>query len=354
MSTIRLAFIADGEEPWREIGVAAQPPRGRKASNVLVVPGAQVLSRWMPVAGSTPAQMRAAALNALAPDLAQPADACIAAIGAANASGLRLVAIAARNDVEAWSAAAQQRGFTPDIITPDFALLPAPAEDTAIIARRAGDVVVRDRLAAFTCQAELLDLLLPDRTTEEHDFEAEAVHATRQGRLFDAPDFAWAAARKRDVAERPFPIVRIAAAAGVALLLGAAAPWIHALRLDAAARDFRREAETIARTALPDATRIVNPRAQLEEALLPARAGGRLAAAAAAIIEGASAAPGASISRLEADAEIGVSASLSINSAGDLEPIRARLAALGMQAEESSGAPVAGRTPVDIVARMPR
>jgi type II secretion system protein L len=349
MSLVRVAFV-DDDGGWRETSItsAAGP---RKALTALVVPGARVLGRMVDVGGSTTLQMNAAALGMLADELAQPAQACVAAVGAL-VDGRRLACVAARADIERWRGIAKQHGMTPDVIVPDFALLPLPIAGSATTASHEGEIVARTSDLAFTCQPELASLLLGGCSIDGRSFEDEVIRSARSGALASAPDFARAMPERSGNSQRPVAVGRIAAAAGVALVLGAAAPWVHAMRLDGAARDFREDAETVARTALPGADRIVNARAQLEEALLPVRSGQALVNAAAAIVEGASSSPGVSISRLEADVANAVSATVSVARLEDLEPVRLALAEHGLTAIETPGPATGGMIAVDITVRV--
>jgi type II secretion system protein L len=349
MSSIRVAFV-DEAGGWRETSVVVSAG-ARKIPAVLIVPGARVLGRVVKVAGSTPPQMSAAALGMFAGEVAQPIQECVAAVGA-PVDGRRLVCVAARADIERWRSIAKHHGMTPEIILPDFALLPHPAAETATTASRDGDILARTTDFAFACQPDLVSVLLKGCSIDERDFEDEVVRAVRTGALASAPDFATALPERTGRSQRPVAVGRIAAAAAVALALGSAAPWVHAMRLDGAAQGFRKDAETVARTALPDADRIVNARAQLEEALLPVRSGQALLDAAAAIVEGASVAPGVSISRLDADVVNAVSASLMVAHLEDLEPVRLKLAERGLTAIETPGPSTGGPVAVDITVRI--
>jgi type II secretion system protein L len=349
MSLVRVAFV-DDDGGWRETSITSAAA-SRKALTALIVPGARVMGRMINVAGSTTLQMNAAALGLLADELAQPAQSCIAAVGSL-VEGRRLACVASRTDIERWRAIAKQQGMTPDVIVPDFALLPLPGAGSATTASHDGEIVARTNDLAFACQPELAALLLGGCSIDDRNFEEEVIRSVRSGALASAPDFARAMPERTGSNQPPVAVGRIVAAASVALVLGAAAPWVHAMRLDGAARDVREAAETVARTALPGADRIVNARAQLEEALLPVRSGQALVNAAAAIVEGASTAPGVSISRLEADVANAVSATLSVPRLEDLEPVRLRLAEHGLTAIETPGPATGGMIAVDITVRV--
>ncbi len=349
MSMFRVALLDDAGG-WREISTGAKG-RARRPASILVVPGSRVLGRVIPVAGSTIPQMSAAALGMLASDLAQPSQDCVAAVGS-SLEDRRLVCVAARSDVENWREIARQNGMTPDIIVPDFALLACPPAGDFVVAVRDGDTIARTCDAAFACQPEIASLLLMGLNVEERVFEDEAMRSLRSGAISSLPDFERALPARAEARARPVARARIAMAAGVALAVAAAAPWVHAMRLDGAARDFREQTDAVARTALPGAARIVNARAQLQEALLPVHDGQSLVSAAAAIVEGAAAGAGVSIAHLDADITNAVSATVAAPRIEDLEPIRLKLADQGLAAIETPGQPSGGMIVVDLTVRV--
>ncbi len=136
-------------------------------------------------------------------------------------------------------------------------------------------------------------------------------------------------------------------AMAAALAIHAALPWIDVARLDSATAALRRETEQAARSALPDAKRIVNPLAQLREANLPAASAANGLEQAATLIEGLSRSPGVSIARLEivdgvARVHVGVS------STSLLQPLRDHAAASGYRLVETPGPSQPNSIPVDL------
>ncbi|MDZ4762252.1 MAG: type II secretion system protein GspL [Alphaproteobacteria bacterium] len=355
MSSIRCAVLTQAGEDWRVIAVPgglAERSKSRRGALrcVLIVPGASIHARWLPLKGSTPAQIRGTALALFAPNLATPVEDCIAVLGEASGDA-RMVCVAARADVGMWISIARANGFDPDLVTPDFAVLSSPADGSINVATNGDDVVVRGSRQAFACQRDILPLLVADQQITETDLERELFEAVASGSLFTAPNFAGSlpAAERGDRIGRLWP--RVAASALVALVLAAAAPWTHAFRLDAATRDMKQEAEAIARQALPSARRIVNARAQLEEALLPYRHGEALLNITAALLQGLALSPGVAISQLDVAAEAELRARLHVSGMDDLAPLREELAGKGLEATETVGGALAGSTTVDLVVR---
>lgn len=326
---------------WRRLSAMA-PARG--PSRLLVLPGALVLARDVSPAGRTEAQARAAALAALAPDLAMSADACVCALGRAR-DGKRRAFVVARDVLDSIVAAAKANGFSPDAIVPDHALLPEPPGDEAVIAT-AAECAVRLRDAGFGCSPDLLPVLLGDRPRRAIDFDTAACATVAKAGFADLPTFDASPGAAASSQRSMLPPIAMGAMAA-ALAIHAALPWIDVARLDSATAALRRETEQAARSALPDAKRIVNPLAQLREANLPAASAANGLEQAATLIEGLSRSPGVSIARLEivdgvARVHVGVS------STSLLQPLRDHAAASGYRLVETPGPSQPNSIPVDL------
>ena len=123
-----------------------------------------------------------------------------------------------------------------------------------------------------------------------------------------------------------------------ARMVGAtAAPWVSATRINGATSDLRRQGDDVARAALPDASRIVDAKAQLREASLPhERTVGALNHA-TSILEGLARTSGVQLSRLELGADGVMHASLSAADLSQLQPLRDHIAQLGLRSAETPG-----------------
>jgi type II secretion system protein L len=346
MKPIQLAFLQAGDAPWRVLTLAGAPARTPR--RILVVPGAGVRATMVDAMGRTEPQARAAALAGLAQDLAATPDTTECVLGPVR-NGRRLAFIAAKADIASWSAEAAAQGFTPDVMIPDFALLPEPAAGAASIARR-GDWLVRTDTGGFACQDDILPLLTGELHPREHDFEPQAVAAIKDGALATLPQFT-ANVRQRAPKNDAKPFVHAALAAGVALTIAAAIPWIDAMRSDAATRDLRKQTEAVARAALPEAQRIVNPLAQLREAALPRARGQTALDMAASVFEGLGKSPGVEITRIELDADGAVHASLAIPSAALMQPLRDHLAGDQLHITETPGESQPNNLPVTLTVK---
>jgi len=128
---------------------------------VLAVPGEAVALHWLDLPDLAPAQAAAAARMALADRLAE-ADPHIAV---APGSGLRPVAVVAREQMAGWLAEAARAGWKPAAIIPDALLLSAPASGWAV-AQDGPRMLARSASAAFAAEPELAAAIIgTDATT---------------------------------------------------------------------------------------------------------------------------------------------------------------------------------------------
>ena len=128
---------------------------------VLAVPGEAVALHWLDLPDLAPAQAAAAARMALADRLAE-ADPHITV---AQGSGLRPVAVVAREQMAGWLAEAARAGWKPSAIIPDPLLLPAPASGWAVV-QDGPRVLARSASAAFAAEPELAAAIIgTDATT---------------------------------------------------------------------------------------------------------------------------------------------------------------------------------------------
>jgi general secretion pathway protein L len=127
---------------------------------VLAVPGEAVALHWLDLPDLAPAQAAAAARMALADRLAE-ADPHIAV---APGSGLRPVAVVAREQMAGWLAEAARAGWKPSAIIPDPLLLPAPASGWSV-AQDGPRVLARSTSSAFAAEADLAAAIIGTNAT---------------------------------------------------------------------------------------------------------------------------------------------------------------------------------------------
>ena len=343
MKTVQLIHppVHEGDT-WRTSSVQTSASRG--PARILLAPGALVMARNVNALGRTDAQARAATLSQLAPDMATPASECVCALSPV-AGGMRTAHVIARSALDALMEQAKAHAHAPDAVIADFALLPAPEAGEAMVSER-GDCLVRTATGAFACERDLLPLLLREAQAQQVDFESAAEACIRQGRHLALPDLIVAGGTTKASAPRIVPLAA-AMTAFAALSILAALPWIEANQLNAATAQLRAEAQTVARKALPNAQRIINPLAQLREAGLPrARATAGLENA-VTVVEGLARAPGVAIARLSFDGEA-VTAHVGVPNTSLLQPMRDHIAASGLQLLETPGHSEPNNIPVEL------
>lgn len=347
MKTVQLAFppSAPGHS-WRILSLPARSSDGPR--RILVVPGASVLARQASAPGRTPAQQQATALAGLMQEMASPAETCVCALEPTR-SAQRLAFIASRSDLDRWLVEARAQGLDPDAIVPDFALLPVPSDARATIARIGEDVAVRTATAGFTCQSELVEVLTKGQELNEVDFDAAAAAGLAGGLLNRLPNLLLALPR-----QRPAPGASLAMA-GVAALLGlcvlTSLPWIEAWRQDDAASRLRSKTEDLARSSLPDGSRIINPLAQLREASAMRRQATTSLSLADDLFKGLQTAPGVQMTQLALREDGGVVARLLAPDLALLQPLRDHLSGAGIAWEEIPLPSLPNSIPVDVSVR---
>jgi type II secretion system protein L len=326
---------------WRTLSAMSA---ARGPSRILLAPGSLVLAREVDHVGRTEAQARSATLAALAPELAMPADACVCALTPARGDK-RMAFVISREALDRLTSDARANGFAPDAVVPNFALLPAPEGEDAVVAQ-GPEAIVRLRDGGFSCQPDLLPLLLGARLQRHVDFDEAARTCVASGRHVALPNLLQTAPSSPAPGSRRMPALAIASLAA-ALAIFAALPWIDAYRLNSATAALRRETEQVARAALPNAQRIVNPIAQLREARMPAALAAGGLDHAAILLEGLARAPGVSVTRLDVtDGQ--VRAHVDVASTSLLQPLRDHVAASGLQLVETPGISQPNSIPVDL------
>jgi general secretion pathway protein L len=337
---------------------------------IAVVPALDVALHRVELPVRSDAQARRAAPFAVEDDVAADPGHVHVALGGPLADGARLVAIASRDKMDAWA------GALPHIPSGSAALVPeacalAGAADGPVIADR-GDTIVAALPGGlgFAADADLFQRIAGELFAE-HDLTALTVYSDRPDKIIPhALPAACAVERQPLLRDQDYAelLIRGAPAASLSLLQGPYAPrtpwrvplqkWRTVLAGAAlivisyavlllsqggyyagAADDLRRRTESVARDALPDVTRIVNPRTQVL-ARLNGAGGPRQSAflpLTSALFESLEAMSGSRLEAMLFDQNRGsLTATVSVSAYGDMDAIRAALVERGLELREGA------------------
>lgn len=330
----------------------AQPaPFPAATRTVLVVPGAEVRTLWLEIAAHSQAQALAAARVLVAEGLAMPGDLHVA-VAAAAVGGMRAVAVVERALLRGWLAHAAALGLAADSALPEQLLLPPPpdaGDGDAVRVFDAGDRwLVRGAGFAFSAEPDLAAQVLADRPfsnvgSDEFDRAWSRARAPEVELL--QGDFTPASARSAAGAGGKRRLAWLAAALLASPLLLVAA---QALRLELAARGFESRAAATLQAALPAAAAGSATPETLSARLADAQAPQAFAAASGALFAAVAARPGARLESLDYHRGDSLRATLFHPAAGDLEALRAALAAEGWRLLDQGSVEDAGGLVTDL------
>jgi general secretion pathway protein L len=362
MSPIRLIFlprdpdapilyrvVEDGRTAERGALTPGLPAPHADFPAVVVVPGEDVVCRWLALPAGRDVQAAAAAGFLLDDQLAGPRDAMHIAVGPPEADGQRLAAVVDRVRMGAWLDLVAAVAVSPLALVPDHLLLAEPeGEGTLAVRLTDGAYAVRGRRLALTCDAELLRTVAgPDRHVVDDPVEGERLMAAGAGAaLFDLRQGAFAPLSARS--DRRLNWLALVAAL-VALSIPAI-PAVEAFRHHMAAERASGRSEALAGPATPGAP-AADAVARLRARLDRQQAAERFSVAAAAVFAGVQRVEGMELQELL----YGEDGALRINVAhpnySDIELFRAALARSGLAVEESSTMTEGGRIVSDLVVR---
>lgn len=237
--------------------------------SVAVVPGMDVALARLAVPQGTPVQMRAAGRLMMEDVVAikdGAFDAAVATRGAAD--GLRWVAhFPAQLCTQVLEQLARFQ-LDPDVIVPAAVLLPAP-EVGCVTSEYMGSAIARSQTRGFAAEADLLPLIIeaqgPAEEMDADALELAVVTASQQGLDLNlrVGTFEKASADRL----QPNWLRRAAILAACAAVLWPLVPVIEAAKYDRATGALDTQTLEHVQAALPNAPRIVNARAQLDERL---------------------------------------------------------------------------------------
>lgn len=307
---------------------------------IAVLPGTAVLLRTVTLPVKTEGQARTAAVFALEDELAAEPESLHFALGPRQADGNRAVAVIAADCMDSWLAQMRELGLTPDTMVPDFLTLSGQRPGAA---RFEGRTLVRQaELGGFAIEEDLFDAVLdageraalpPPRDIAPADLASEATSAAAE------PVLNLLQGRYRPQRSRPSWLAlgrRAGALAAAALVLWLGVTLADAWRLKALDDHYYRAAQDMARAALPEGTRLIDPVRQLRRAQTGAAGAGGEAAQngflplSAMLIEALAEVPAAEVRSLRYRAEqAALSAEIGYSAFADLEALDAAVRAAG-------------------------
>lgn len=319
---------------------AEVPPAMR---TIAVVPGTDVLVRWLDLPPGNAAQVRAAALWTLRDSLAAPADRLAVTVGPATPiREPRLVLVVNHALLAAWVDYLDMLGVRADVMVPDMMTLPVPdADDVLGTAAFGPGLALRGRGFAATVQPDLLDLVRGDRRVAPIDSEAELERALVAAAL--NPPVNLLAGLDRDGGRDSAGWRRAAVLAAVLLASPLILTLASAARDDLAAGQIERGTQALIRARLPDLAGTPDPVAEIDRRLIVAAPPGGITAAAAALFAAVEGVEGAELDSFVADPETGVRATVSYPAYEDLDSLRAAMARAGMRLDDTSTVDDGGR-----------
>ena len=302
-----LIFLPDGEASfrwWRRDarGVAegeGLPPAIEDDRLIAVPPADAVTLHWAAVPARTPAQATAAARILAAEASAVPTTELHVAVGDADGSEERPIAVVEAEAMRGWLAELAAQGVDPDAIVPAPMLLPRPDEGYAR-AELAGAGVVRGRTSGFADEARLTELVtggVPPRVLGRDELDralAAAVAAPaldlRQGPF----------ARRRRVGLDWALIRRLGWLALAILAVTLAISLVRLAKYSFAADALEARADQLAATGLARGETITDADRQLTERLGAVRGPGLgFTGMAAAVFAAVRATPGTEVTGLD-------------------------------------------------------
>lgn len=350
-------------------GIAAAPAGESPATRtVAIVPGTEVLTRVVSLPARTEAQARAAIPFLLAEEIGAPAKSQHLALGPRReGSEERLVAVVARQRMEAWTGALAAAGIVADRMIPDHGAVIAGHREAVLfdlpghVAAALGDgtgcaiehellpdllgpLLERAGVARVTLHSAAPDRLAPregwgDREVVVASADAMAALAAGAGENAGPDLLQGAFGPRRDWPALVRPWRRVALLAAALPILFAVATLTDIRRLDSQRRAALAEAEALFREAVPEAGRVVNPKAQIDAALAAAeaRSGSDFLAAADILFEALAGVEGAALSALRYDAgRGGLVAEIVHTGQEDLERIDRAASARGARVDKGS------------------
>ncbi len=271
---------------------------------ILLVPGAEVLLTTAAVPGGNRQKIAGAVPYALEEQLASDVDNLHFALGERRDDGRISAAVVVKTQLNAWLERLRQAGIEPDAVAPDILALPWTSGTWTILMDGDRALVRTARQAGFVADGDNLDTLLrlalneagearPERIRIMHSMVAAPSYnldVTTDTETVDEPVLAilgrgyeepsainllqGAYSRREQLGRLWRPWRPVAALAAVLLLIQGGMTVAEYARLNSERQALAQQIEQVYLKTFPDARKVVNARAQMEERLKELRGGG--------------------------------------------------------------------------------
>ena len=313
-----------------------------KGRTILVVPGTEVVTRWLELEEGPEPRVAEDAAVLLKDQIGASGDDIHIALGEPENDGLRAVSVVDRALMHNFLDRATALGISPDIVVPDHLLLLPP--DDGVLAVVLGDIVaVRGERIAFSAETELASMLIGARrrTTIERLSELESLLVAGSGRpLMNLlqQDFAAGAGGK----SKWSGYRRFAALAAIAALSPLAVWTAEVVRNEAAARNLEARAEAVARTIIGN-DRSSDPIGELRGRVSELSVNDGFMQTTATLFEAISRAPGVELENLSYLQDGVIRATLVHSTAADVSALRGTFEQSGIALAEDAAQERDGR-----------
>lgn len=298
--SVCLVLDVNGRILEQRMLLAASTPAAAAANirMVVAVPGEGVRTSFLNLPLRRPIQARAAALLLLDGELAGDAPAHLA-LG--EPDGRRLACIASPDQMDAWLAQCATMGFSPDVLIPDYLLLPARGGTDACVVLASGERrLVRGPGLAFSAEAAVADLVLAEHPRAPTLAGAEALALLAKGALDPVIDLQQAAFGRRRADDPDARRVRRLRTLAVLLL---ASPLIlvaaEALRLELSGRLLHHRSQALAVELTGSHAAHLDPVAAVDASLARLQGGGGFYGLTRALMQSVNAQPGVRLEAIE-------------------------------------------------------
>jgi general secretion pathway protein L len=329
-------LIVDGAGAIVGRGVLShRSPSVFKGRTVLIVPGTEIVTRWLDLEDGPPTSVAEAASVLLKDHIGSSRDTIHLALGEPENDGARPVSVVDRLLMQTFIDRAAELGVTPDIVIPDHLML-SPTEDGVLAMAFDGAVAVRGNRLAFSAEDELASLLIGAhrRTTIEDASEIEDYLAGSSERLpMNLLQGDFAAGGRSRAAWGGYR--RVAALATVAVLSPLVIWAIEIARNEASARALETRAAASAR-ALVGNTQAGDPIRELRGRLAGLRANDRFMWTTAALFDAVSRAKDVELEGLSYIQDGIIRATLVHTASSDVAAVRAALEQSGVTVDEDA------------------